>query len=301
MSLFLDHTYRTMLIGTVIIGFTAGALGTFAYLRKQSLLADVVSHSAIGGTMLAFLVASWLGLDGRSSWVLVIGGAVVSLVAVQLVSWLPTVSTTKVDAAMAITLALFFGGGMVLHRVILGGRHANKGGLADYLFGSASHLTTADVVSSAVVAVLTFAVAIACFKELTLLCFDAEHARILGYSPRWTSAVLNTVVVLSVVIGVKAVGLVLMVALAVAPPIAARQWTRRVRPMVVLSGVFGAAGAALGSAIAVSIGRVPTGPVIVLVVTAIAVISLLVAPRRSLLLVALARRRQRAIVVGVAS
>ncbi|MDO4717994.1 MAG: metal ABC transporter permease [Propionibacteriaceae bacterium] len=298
MNLLLDHTYRSMLLGTVIIGFTAGALGTFAYLRKQSLLADVVSHSAIGGTMLAFMVASWLGFDGRASWVLIIGASVISLVALALIEWLPQVSVTKVDAAMAIMLALFFGGGMVLHRVILGSNFANKGGLVDYLFGSASHLTFADIASAAVVAVITFTVAVACFKELTLGCFDAEYATTLGYSPKVLSVVLNTVVVLSVVIGVKAVGLVLMIALAVAPPIAARQWTRRVGPMVVLSGVFGALGAALGAWISVSIGRVPTGPVIVLVLTAIAAISLLFAPRRSLLLVALSRRRQRLALSG---
>lgn len=298
MSLFADHTFRTMLIGTVVIGFTAGGLGTFAYLRKQSLLADVVSHSAIGGTMVAFIVASWFGIDGKSSWVMIVGASAVSLLAVQLVEWLPRVSATKVDAAMAIILALFFGGGMVLHRVILAGPYPNKGGLADYLFGSASHLTSSDVVAAATVSIITFTVATVCFKELVIACFDGEYAQTIGFSPKALSWVLNTVVVLSVVIGVKAVGLVLMVALAVAPPVAARQWTRRLPSMVVLSGFFGATGAALGSWIAVSLGRVPTGPVIVCVVTALALISLLIAPRRSLLLMAVARRRQRPSLAG---
>lgn len=298
MNLFLDHTYRTMLIGTVTIGFTAGALGSFAYLRKQSLLADVVSHSAIGGTMVAFVIASLLGLDGRSSWIMILGAALISLLTLALVEWLPRVSVTKVDAAMAIILALFFGGGMVLHRVILASDFAKKGGLVDYLFGNASHLTSSDLISAGVVALITLTVTVVCFKELTLACFDPEYAATIGYSPKVMSVVLNTVVVLSVVIGVKAVGLILMVALAVAPPIAARQWTRKIGPMVLLSGAFGAISAALGSWIAVTIGRVPTGPVIVLVVTAITVISLLVAPRRSLLLVALARRRQRLASVG---
>ena len=94
-------------------------------------------------------------------------------------------------------------------------------------------------------------------------------------------------------IGLKAVGLVLMVALAIAPPIAARQWTTRVGSMLLLSGLIGAFSAVFGSWLAVSIGRVPTGPVIVLVVTVIAFVSILFAPKRSLLLTIRARRRHR--------
>ena len=99
--------------------------------------------------------------------------------------------------------------------------------------------------------------------------------------------------VLSIVIGLKAVGLVLMVALAIAPPIAARQWTTRVGSMLLLSGLIGAFSALVGSWLAVSIGRVPTGPVIVLVVTVIALVSILFAPKRSLLLTIRARRLHR--------
>ena len=86
LDLLADHTYRMMLLGTVIIGFTTGAIGTFAYLRKRTLLADVVSHSSIGGVMLAFIIASTFGIDGRSNWVLILGSAAISLLAVQLVA-----------------------------------------------------------------------------------------------------------------------------------------------------------------------------------------------------------------------
>ena len=293
LDLLADHTYRMMLLGTVIIGFTTGAIGTFAYLRKRTLLADVVSHSSIGGVMLAFIIASTFGIDGRSNWVLILGSAAISLLAVQLVDWLPRVSVTKVDAAMAIVLALFFGGGMVLHRVILAGPYPSKGGLAEYLFGNASHLTVEDIVSSIVVAGATFLLAAIAFKKLKPSCFDPEYAATLGISSRLLSMLLNAVVVLSIVIGLKAVGLVLMVALAIAPPIAARQWTTRVGSMLLLSGLIGAVSAVIGSWLAVSIGRVPTGPMIVLVVTVFAFVSILFAPKRSILLVALARHRHR--------
>ena len=131
------------------------------------------------------------------------------------------------------------------------------------------------------------------FKELKLSCFDPEYATTLGFSSRLLSLMLNAVVVLSIVIGLKAVGLVLMVALAIAPPIAARQWTTRVGSMLLLSGLIGAFSALVGSWLAVSIGRIPTGPVIVLVVTVIAFISILFAPKRSLLLTIRARRLHR--------
>jgi len=100
-------------------------------------------------------------------------------------------------------------------------------------------------------------------------------------------------VVLSLVPGLGAVALVLVGALPTPPPIAARQWTTRVGSMLLLSGLIGAVSAVIGSWLAVSIGRVPTGPMIVLVVTVFAFVSILFAPKRSILLVALARHRHR--------
>jgi len=100
-------------------------------------------------------------------------------------------------------------------------------------------------------------------------------------------------VVVAIVIGLKAVGVILMIAFIIAPPSAARQWTSSLGGMVILSGVFGASASIAGSLLSVVAGDYPTGPVIVLVLSAIVVVSLLFAPRRSLLLREIRMRRQR--------
>ena len=97
----------------------------------------------------------------------------------------------------------------------------------------------------------------------------------------------------AVVIGIKAVGLILMIAFAIMPAAAARQWTHRLWSMVTLSGVIGALSGAVGSGLAVNLGKVPTGPVVVLVLAAVLTVSLLAAPERSVLQRRRALRAQR--------
>lgn len=292
-AFFTVHTFRTMALGTAMVGGVAGALGALAYLRRQSLVGDMVGHSAIAGVMLAYLTASMFGVDGRNLWLLTAGAAIISTVAALLGNHVSATSKVGVDSTMAIMLSLFFGGGMVLWRVILNGRFKNKGGLASYLFGNAAVLTKSDLWATAILGGVCLIITAVCWKELKIFVFDSEFARTAGFSPRVVDAILFGLVVVAVVIGLKTVGLILMVALLVAPSVAARQWTRSVVTMTVLSGVIGALSGAGGSYLSVQLGRVPTGPAVVLALVAVALCSLLLAPQRSLLFRVLRRIRRR--------
>ena len=288
------HTYRTVLFGTMPIGLVAGALGTFAYLRKQSLISDVVAHAALPGTLLAFLAAVLvLGADGRNMIGLVLGAVIVGTLAVWLANGITRVSKIRIDTAMAVSLALFFGAGLLLMRVILDGDFPGKGGIQDYLFGNASVITRADVITSSVVGALALAVMIVFWKEFALRTFDPDHSTVLGFCARVIDTLMFATIVVATVIGVKAVGLVLMVAFVVTPPAAARQWTRTLPAMVVLAGLFGALGSGLGAYLSVILGGIPTGPLIVLTLFAIFLVSLVLSPRRSIIARAVARTRAR--------
>ena len=96
-----DHTFRTVLVGTTVIGVVAGALGTFAYLRRQSLLADAISHSALPGLLVAFLAATMLGLNGRNPLALVVGSVLSGVLAVAIINALVRRTPLRPDAAMA--------------------------------------------------------------------------------------------------------------------------------------------------------------------------------------------------------
>lgn len=288
-ALLASYTFRMMLLGTSIVGLTAGVLGAFLYLHKQSLVSDIIGHAATLGVAGSFIIATAvLGIGGRSMLVLTIGSIIASTCAVLLANWIAARSPVGLDAAMTICLALFYGGGIVLMRIIVHSSLPERGGITSYMFGNAATLTRADLVTIVAFGAASLIVVAVCWKELALLTFDPIACRAMGFSPRVLSPLLLGTATVAIVIGIKAVGLILMVAFAIMPAAAARQWTHHLWSMVGLSGLIGGASGAIGSALAVNLGRVPTGPVVVLVLSILLVASLLGAPERSIL-----RRRAR--------
>lgn len=273
-----NYTFRNMLVGTTLIGAFAGSLGSFLYLKKQSLISDVIGHSAILGVVGAFVVAAGvLGLDGRSMPVLTIGAVVAAVAATWLANFLTHISPLKIDATMVICLALFYGGGMVGLRQLTHSALPNRGGIDKYLFGNAATLTYADILSIIGFGTAAILVVLACWKEFKLHLFDPIGAQVAGFAPRVLHPLLFTTVTVAIVVGLKAVGMILMIAFAIMPAVAARQWAHHLSGMVVLAGILGALGGAGGSFLAVNLGKVPTGPVVVLVLFVIVVVSLVLA------------------------
>jgi manganese/zinc/iron transport system permease protein len=291
---FSDHTYRMAFFGTATIGLVAGTLGAFAYLRKQSLISDVISHAALPGTLIAFLVAVALfGADGRNMALLIAGAVIVGTFAVLFANGVSALTKIRIDTAMAISLTMFFGIGMLLLRVISDGAYPGKGGIQDYLFGNASVITVADLTTSVLVGSLALLIMLVFWKEFAQRTFDPDHSTMLGFRAGVIDTLMFVTIVIATVIGVKAVGLVLMVAFVVTPPAASRQWTRTLPSMVALSGVFGMLGSGAGAYLSIALGKVPTGPLIVLTLFAIFLISILFSPKRSILLRATGRARAR--------
>jgi len=293
LELLADPALRPTLLGTGLLGALSGGVGAFAVVRRQSLQGDVVSHAALPGVAAAF----WLG--GRSEVVLIVGAAASGWLALALVGGLVRRNLAPFDAALAAMLATFFGLGIVLmgslQRLYPG---TNAVRLQQYLFGAeAATVRMADLAPLVVLGVPALLVLFAFWKEFKLLSFDPDFAASLGYPVRRLDWLLTAVVVVAVVLGLQTVGVVLMSALVVAPAVAARQWTDRLGPLVVLAMALGAASGVAGTLLSHTLserGRaVPTGPTIVLTVTAVALASLAFAPRRGLIAAAFRRQVQR--------
>jgi manganese/zinc/iron transport system permease protein len=126
---------------------------------------------------------------------------------------------------------------------------------------------------------------------MTLVAFDPGYAAALGVDVRKIDLLMMGVVMGVTVIGLKLVGLILIVALLIIPPVTARFWTERSGVVIWLSGAFGAASGYLGAALSASAPALPTGPIIVLVATALFVLSLLLAPARGIFAALLRHRR----------
>lgn len=273
-----NYTFRNMLVGTTLIGGFAGSLGSFLYLKKQSLISDVIGHSAILGVVGAFAVAAGLlGVDGRSMTVLTIGAVLAALASSWLANFLTRISPLKIDATMVICLSLFYGGGMVGLRQLTHSTLPNRGGIDKYLFGNAATLTREDILSVIGFGGAAVLVMLVCWKEFKYHTFDPIGAKVAGFSPRVLHPLLFATVTIAIVVGLKAVGMILMIAFAIMPAVAARQWAHHLAGMVSLAGFLGALGGACGSYLAVNLGKVPTGPVVVLVLFVIVVVSLVLA------------------------
>jgi manganese/zinc/iron transport system permease protein len=279
-ELFTDPALRTVALGTAAVGGLAGFIGTFAVVRRQSLQGDAVSHAALPGLALAFLVGA------RSPVVLVLGAAAAGWVAMALVGGLSRGRRVTFDAALGGTLAVFFGVGLaVLTYIKKHVRGSAEHGLERYLFGQAATLRETDVWAVLGVAGLTVGVVLLLWKPFKLLSFDPDYAAVQGWPVRLLDLLLTSLLVLTVVVGLQAVGVVLMSSLLVAPAVAAKQFLHRLGPLTALAAAFGAAAGfagTVGSHVLSQDGRtLPTGPMIVLCATAIVAVSLAWAMTRS--------------------
>ena len=286
--LFDDYTLRIVALGAGTLGIVSGALGTFAVLRRQSLVGDAISHAALPGIALAYLVTG-----SKSSLALMSGAALTGFLAVLLVGALVRTTRVKQDAALGIWLSVFFGAGLVLLTYLQSRPDASQAGLDRFLFGQAATLLREDVVTMAVAGGLALAVLVLLWKELKLLSFDAEFGSSLGLRMRTVDVALTALLVVAIVIGLQTVGAVLMASMVVAPAVAARQWTDRLGGMTVLAAAFGALAGVSGAVTSAEVSRLPTGPTIVIAATVLVVCSLLFAPRRGIVAAALRARAAR--------
>ncbi len=286
-DLIFDYTLRNVALGSALLGIVSGALGTFAVLRRQGLLGDALAHAALPGICLAFM------LTGQKTPILLMLGAAVS-------GWVGTLCLMYIvrhtlldeDAALGIVLSVFFGFGIVLLTLLQRSGNANQAGLDKYLFGQAATMVQENVVTMSILGAFAIAVLVLLYKEFKLITFDASFAASIGFGAPWVSVLLTFLIVIAVVIGLQTVGVVLMAAMLIGPAAAARQWTNRLDHMIVISALFGALSGIGGALVSVSESRLPTGPMIILVLTLIVAVSFMFGSARGLVWVWLNSRNR---------
>lgn len=272
-----DYTLRIVALGSALLGAVSGGLGSLAVLRRQSLLGDAISHAALPGIVLAFLLTG-----SKATLVLVLGAAIAGWIGTLVVIGIVRHSRVKEDSALGLVLSVFFGFGMVLLTYVQRLPDAAQAGLDRFLFGQAATLLMRDVEVIAGLGGIAVLLMLIAWKEIKLLTFDRTFGDSLGIQMNRVDVLLTTILVLAIVIGLQTVGVVLMSAMVVAPGAAARQWTDRMGQMVGLSAFFGGIAGVTGAILSSSMERLPTGPTIVLCLTAIVVLSILFAPNRGL-------------------
>ena len=269
-DLIFDYTLRNVALGSALLGIVSGVLGSFAVLRRQGLLGDTLSHAALPGICIAFILTG-----SKSSLVLLLGAAIAGWLGSLLMIWVVRETVLSEDAALGIVLSTFFGVGIVLLSVIQHRNDANQAGIDRYLFGQAAALVQRNVITFAILGGIALLILLLLYKELKLFTFDSQFGDTIGFNSTLLSVLMTTLLVIAIAIGLQTVGVVLMAAMIIGPGAAARQWTNRLGVMLILAGLFGALSGVTGAVLSVTESGLPTGPMIILSLSVVVAFSLL--------------------------
>ena len=271
-----DYTFQVVALGAALLGMASGMIGSFAVLRRQSLLGDVVSHAALPGIAAVFLMTG----TKDTVWLL-IGALCSGLTATGFIIGVVRYSRVKFDTALALGMSVFFGLGLVLLTYVQKIPNSNQAGLQRFIFGQAAVLLESDILVIAVTGAALLALTLLFWKEFKLLSFDPEFARSLGLPTRSLNVLLSAMTVAAIIAGLQTVGVILMSAMLVAPAVAARQWTNRLGVMVGLAALFGAVSGVAGTLASSALPKLPAGPAIVVAADVLVLISLALGRARS--------------------
>lgn len=278
-NLFLtDYTFRIVTIGTATLGLLCGVVGVLTTFSRKSLLGDALSHAALPGIVIGFLII------GHKEWLILLTGAAISgLIAVTLINFLSQHTPVKYDSALSLILSTFFGLGLILLTYASRFPNANQAGLENFIYGQASSMLKKDVQFVMIAAVFIIGLIILFWKELKTYIFDPIFARTVMDHMQIVSHLISFLTVLVIVLSLETVGVILTSALLITPVISARQWSNRLSTVMILAGIFGVISGAAGTLMSSSAQKVPTGPSIIVVISLILIVSLLFAPERGLI------------------
>ncbi|MEX0780921.1 MAG: metal ABC transporter permease [Balneolales bacterium] len=272
---FSDPNVRYVVAGTILLGISAGVLGCFAVLRRRALVGDAIAHAVLPGVCLAFLV-----VGDKNPFALLAGAVIFGWISIIVMDYIIENSKISPDASIGMVLSVFFGLGVLLLTFIQSSGNANQSGLDAFLFGQAASLVPLDVIVFGTLSVLIVITVAVSYKELLLVSFDKNFAAAIGYPVKKLEFLLATLLVMTITVGLQAVGVVLMASMLIIPAAAARYWTTSLIYMLIIAGGVGAFSGITGSLVSYLAPSMPTGPWMVLAALCLFMLSFLFAPKR---------------------
>jgi len=254
------------LVVSLLVAAVCAVLSCYLVLKGWSLMGDAISHAVLPGIVIAYAI----GLP------LAIGAFAAGLSCALFTGYLKENSRVKEDTVMAIVFSGMFGLGLVLFTKIETDQH-----LLHILFGNVLGVTPDDLIETAIIAGGTLLIVLLKRRDLMLYCFDPNHARAIGLPVRVLHYGLLVLLSLTIVSALKAVGIILVIAMLIAPGATAYLLTDRFDRMLVIAVATALASAALGTLVSFHIDGA-TGACIVLVQTAIFMLAFLFAPKSGL-------------------
>ncbi len=257
------------LVVAILVGLICSVVGSYLLVQRLALLGDAISHSVLPGLALAY----WWDLN------LFFGAFVSGMLGTVLINWIRTRSPIKEDAAMGIVLSTFFALGVTLITLI---QKNNKIDLNHFLFGNILGVTAADVRDTSIIALIVISVIWLLYKELLFYTFDPEGAKVAGLPVDALGFGLMSLIALTVVASLKAVGVVLVLALLITPGATAYLLVTRLHQVMLVGAAVGIASSLTGMYLSAWF-NLPSGPAIALVTAAFFSLALIFSPQHGLL------------------
>ena len=255
------------LIVAVLVGAVCAVLSCYLVLKGWSLMGDAISHAVLPGIVIAFVLGFPLAL----------GAFAAGLACAVLTGYIKENSRVKEDTVMGIVFSGMFGFGLVLFTKVETDQH-----LLHVLFGNMLGVTAGDLVETAIIAGATLLAVLVKRRDLLLYAFDPQHARAIGLPVRLIHHALLILLSLTIVASLKAVGIILVVAMLVAPGAIAYLLTDSFDRMLVIATIVAVGASVVGTLVSFHIDGA-TGPCIVLIQAAVFVLAFLFAPKRGVL------------------
>ncbi|MGX7107520.1 metal ABC transporter permease [Hutsoniella sourekii] len=272
-----SYSFLLIALGTFLLASAAGVIGTVSVLKGQSLIGDAIGHAAYPGIILAFMVTVT-----KDPLYLLLGALFTGAIAFALIQVIHRFSKLDLDAILAVVLSSFFGFGMVLKSWIQGHptfAGESQAGLANYIFGQAAYIMERDVQLILIVAIISLALFTLFYKELKVFVFDEVYAQTIGINATVLYLLVMVMTMGIIGVGLKLVGTILIASLLIVPAITAMQWSDKFLHVSLIAAGVGGVSAVIGTYFSTVYRGLSTGPMIIVVMTLIALASLIIGPR----------------------
>lgn len=255
-----EYTFmQNAFIAASVVGLTAPLIGVFLVQRRLALLGDGIGHIALTGIGIAVLTGS------APIW----GALIAALVGALLVEYLRSRSRIAADTALSIIFYGGIAGGVLLTSL---GTGTASSTLASYLFGSLTTVSNSDLVAVILLGAFIVITVLILGRQLLAVSVDPDHAHVQGMNLNLQSTVIAILSAVTVTVGMRAVGLLLVSAIMVIPVVTAQQVARSFRQTTMLAALLGWIAAIAGLVTSYFVD-VPPGSTIV--VTALGIFALI--------------------------
>ncbi|MBD8489425.1 metal ABC transporter permease [Echinicola sp. CAU 1574] len=282
---FQDPNVLMVVIGISLLSISAAMVGTFTFLDKKALVGDAISHAVLPGVCLAFMFSG-----NKNPFWIVSGAFFTGGLCTYAITWISNYTKLKEDTVIASVLSIFFGVGIVMMTQLQQTGNASLSGLDHFIFGNAISIVRKDLWVYGFLALAIILSILFFYKEFKVMVFNRSFAESVGLPVKRLEFLFNSLMVLAVVTGIQAIGVVLMAALLITPAAAAKFWTDRLDKMLWIAVSFSLVSGITGAYISFVLPHMPTGPWVVIVLSLIAFLSFFFSVKKGILTKWIARR-----------